>query len=149
MTSARLRLALALFALSGGVSADPGVVEGRWLTQDGDGWIQVSLVGDSLEGRIAGAPPGRESEREVDDLNPDPALRGRPLDGLTIMSGFEYDGDGKWTNGKIYDPNSGKTYKCTATLINPDTLKIRGFLGVSLFGRSETWTRDDPDSDTD
>jgi uncharacterized protein (DUF2147 family) len=148
MTSARLSLALALIALCDGVSADPGAVEGRWLTQDGDGWIQVSLVGDSLEGRIAGAPPGRESEREIDDLNPDPALRGRPLDGLTIMSGFEYDGDGKWTNGKIYDPNSGKTYKCTATLVNAETLKIRGFVGVSLFGRSETWTRDDPDSDT-
>lgn len=149
MTSARLNLALALFALSGMVMADPGAVEGRWLTQDGDGWIQVSLVGDSLEGRIAGAPPGRPTEREVDDLNPDPALRGRPLDGLTIMSGFEHNGDGKWTGGTVYDPNSGKTYRCTVTLINANTLKIRGYLGVSLFGRSETWTRDDPDPDTD
>lgn len=144
MISARLRILLALVSLSGSAIADQGAVEGRWLTQDGDGWIQVSRVGDSIEGIIAGAPPGSPNEREIDDLNPDPALRGRPLDGLTIMRGFVYDGEGKWVNGTVYDPNSGKTYKCTVTLTGADTLKIRGYVGVSLFGRSETWTRDDP-----
>ena len=129
--------------------ADPSAVQGRWLTQDKDGWIRIVLVGESLEGRIAGAPPGSPSEREFDDRNPDPALRTRKLDGLTIMTGFEYDGEGRWKNGTIYDPNSGKTYKCTLTLIDANTVKIRGYIGVSLFGRSETWTRDDPGPDTD
>jgi uncharacterized protein (DUF2147 family) len=119
-------------------------VEGRWLTQEKDGWIRISLVGDSLEGTIAGAPPGSPSERKFDDRNPDPALRNRRLDGLVIMSGFEHDGGRRWKNGTVYDPNSGRTYKCTITQIDDDTLKIRGYIGVSLFGRSETWTRDDP-----
>ena len=123
---------------------DTSAIEGRWLTQEGDGWIRIALVGDSLEGSIAGAPPGSPSEREFDDRNPDPALRERPLDGLTILSGFEYAGDGQWKNGTVYDPNNGKTYKCSITLIDDNTLKLRGYIGISLLGRSETWTRDDP-----
>jgi uncharacterized protein (DUF2147 family) len=119
-------------------------VEGRWLTQDGDGWITIQIVGDSLQGSIAGSPdPEQREEREFDDRNPDPDLRTRRLDGLTIMTGFQYDGDGRWSGGTVYDPNSGKTYKCTITQVNVDTLKMRGFIGISLFGRSETWTRDD------
>ncbi len=119
-------------------------VEGRWLTQEGDGWIRIQIVGDSLEGSVAGSPdPKQREERELDDRNPDPDLRTRRLDGLIIMKGFEYDGDSKWSGGTVYDPNSGKTYKCTVTQVDADTLKMRGFIGISLFGRSETWTRDD------
>jgi uncharacterized protein (DUF2147 family) len=144
-----IRLAcLSLLLCAGPLWADRAAIEGRWLTQEKDGWIRVALVGDSLEGSIAGAPPGSPSEREFDDRNPDPALRSRKLDGLTIMTGFEYDGDGRWKDGTVYDPNSGKTYKCTLTLVDPNTVKIRGYIGVSLFGRSETWTRDDPGPDT-
>lgn len=122
--------------------ADPATVEGRWLTQEQDGWIRLAVVGDTLEGSIAGSPNDDE-EREFDDRNPDPSLRNRRLQGLTIMTGFRYDDDGRWTGGKVYDPNTGKTYKCTVTLLDDNTLKIRGYIGVSLFGRSETWTRDD------
>jgi len=119
-------------------------VEGRWLTQEGDGWIMIQIVGDSLEGSVAGSPdPKQREEREFDDRNPDPNLRTRRLEGLTIMTGFSYDGDGRWSGGTVYDPNSGKTYKCTVKQLDTDTLKIRGFIGISLFGRSETWTRDD------
>jgi uncharacterized protein (DUF2147 family) len=119
-------------------------VEGRWLTQAADGWIRIQIVGDSLKGSIAGSPdPKQRDEREFDDRNPDPNLRTRRLDGLTIMTGFQYAGGGRWTGGRVYDPNSGKTYKCTFTQINANTVKIRGFIGISLFGRSETWTRDD------
>jgi len=119
-------------------------VEGRWLTENGDGWITIQIVGDSLEGSVAGSPePEQDEEREFDDRNPDPNLRTRLLDGLTIMKGFEYDGDGRWSGGTVYDPNSGKTYKCTITQVDANTLKMRGFIGISLFGRSETWTRDD------
>ena len=119
-------------------------VEGRWLTQKGDGWITIQIVGDSLEGSIAGSPdPKQREEREFDDRNPDPNLRTRRLDGLLIMTGFQHAGDGRWTGGRVYDPNSGKTYKCTVKQLDTNTLKIRGFIGISLFGRSETWTRDD------
>jgi uncharacterized protein (DUF2147 family) len=140
---------LALILLSGMLMADQNLVAGRWLTQERDGWIQISIVGESVEGTIAGAPPDSpSSDRKFDDRNPDPSLRNRLLDGLTIMTGFDYTGDGKWKNGTVYDPNTGKTYKCSITLIDDNTLKIRGYIGVSLFGRSETWTRDDPHPDS-
>lgn len=119
-------------------------IEGRWLSGDGDGWIKIELVGDSLIGKIAGSPNDKPGdEPRYDDLNPDPALRDRPLKGLTIMSGFTYDGDGRWVGGNIYDPNSGKTYKATIRQVNADKLKLRGYIGISLFGRTDTWTRDD------
>ena len=118
-------------------------VEGRWLSGDRDGWIEVQLVGDSLIGVIAGSPNTKDVDPpRYDDLNPDPSLRDRPLDGMTIMSDFTYDGGGRWSGGRIYDPNSGKTYKCTLTQVDSNTLKVRGYIGISLFGRSDTWTRD-------
>ncbi len=57
------------------------------------------------------------------------------------MTGFRYAGEDRWTGGEIYDPNSGNTYKGTMRLIDRNTLKLRGYIGISLFGRSDTWTR--------
>ena len=56
----------------------------------------------------------------------------------TWLSG---DGDGKWSGGFIYDPNSGKTYRGKLRLVDTNTLEVRGFIGISLIGRTETWTR--------
>jgi uncharacterized protein (DUF2147 family) len=140
-----LRLTGLLFLFASTLAwADKTDIEGRWLTQKGDGWIRIQIVGDSLEGFVAGSPdPKQREERKFDDRNPDTNLRTRRLEGLTIMTGFEYEGDGHWSGGTIYDPNSGKTYKCTVKQLDANSLKIRGFIGISLFGRSETWTRDD------
>ncbi|MEO1367538.1 MAG: DUF2147 domain-containing protein, partial [Acidobacteriota bacterium] len=60
---------------------------------------------------------------------------------MRILEGFEAEGDGEWSGGTIYDPNNGKTYSCTLELEGADTLKVRGYIGVSLFGRTERWTR--------
>ena len=140
-----LRLTGLLFLFASTLAwADKTDIDGRWLTQKGDGWIRIQIVGDSLEGSVAGSPdPKQREERKFDDRNPDTNLRTRRLEGLTIMTGFEYEGDGHWSGGTVYDPNSGKTYKCTVKQLDANTLKIRGFIGISLFGRSETWSRDD------
>ena len=60
--------------------------------------------------------------------------------GLQILSGFRYAGDGTWEAGKIYDPKNGKTYSCKMRL-DGENLKIRGFIGISLFGRTTVWSR--------
>lgn len=135
---------LCLFALLGSASrsAEQYDVIGLWLTGDGDGWIRIERSGDGLTGTIAGSPTRKPSDPvRYDDLNPDPALRNRPLDGLAILQGFRYDGEGRWSHGTVYDPNSGNTYRATLTLLDSGTLRIRGFIGVTLFGRSDTWTR--------
>ena len=136
--------ALVVVLLPLAAEAEMMSIEGRWLSGDGDGWIDITLVGDKLVGRIAGSPNDQPGDApRYDELNPDPALRGRPLKGLTIMSGFRYDADGRWVDGRIYDPNSGNTYKGTIQQVDANTLKLRGYIGISLFGRTEKWTRDD------
>jgi uncharacterized protein (DUF2147 family) len=68
-------------------------------------------------------------------------LRTRPLKGLENLRGFQYAGDGKWENGNVYDPKTGNDYSCEMTLVNPNTLEVRGFIGISLFGRTDVWKR--------
>jgi uncharacterized protein (DUF2147 family) len=87
-------------------------------------------------------PADREHNPQAADIhNPDPALRGRALCGLTIMSGFRLNGPDRWEGGSLYDPESGNTYTGRVSL-NPDgTLSLRGYVGVPLFGRTEEWTR--------
>ena len=118
-------------------------IEGVWLSADGTGWIEIELGPDGPVGRIAGSPddPDKERPSDLDELNPDPALRERPLMGLAIMDGFTSGSGGKWKNGRIYDPNSGKTYKCKLTQVDSNTLELRGYIGISLLGRTEQWTR--------
>jgi uncharacterized protein (DUF2147 family) len=77
----------------------------------------------------------------VDRKNPDQALRNRRLLGLQIMDGFVYDSESSWDKGRIYDPESGKTYQSKITLVSPHRLKIRGYVGIPLFGRTTTWNR--------
>ena len=117
-------------------------VEGVWVTADGDGWVEITRDGDVFHGAIVGPT----NDGRLDDENPDPKLRSRPLFGLRILEGFKAMSDEKWADGTIYDPNNGKTYSCTLELEDEQTLKVRGFIGVSLFGRTERWTRKTPGS---
>lgn len=82
-----------------------------------------------------GDPPGR-----VCDKCPG-ASKGHPFQGLQIMQGMHADGE-RWSGGTILDPESGDVYKCTMKPVaDGRQLEVRGFLGISLFGRTETWTR--------
>ena len=145
MTSRFRRIALlASIFLSIASQADSATVpvEGVWLSADGTGWIRIEMGPNGPIGIIEGSPdPEQRKKSDKDELNPDPELRDRLLLGLTIMDGFTFAGDGKWKSGRIYDPNSGKTYKCKLTLVDANTLELRGYIGISLLGRTETWMR--------
>ena len=73
------------------------------------------------------------SECDGDDLN-------KPILGMTIIKGLKKDGD-EYNSGKVLDPKNGKLYKCYITLEGNDKLKVRGFIGISLFGRTQYWYR--------
>jgi uncharacterized protein (DUF2147 family) len=122
-------------------AGDMPPVEGTWLSGDGDGWIEITLAGNGLSGIIRGSPNSGNDRPDTDDKNPDPALRSRPLTGLELFEGFSWDGEGRWTGGTIYDPNSGKTYRCIITWVDENTLSVRGFVGIPMLGRTETWKR--------
>ncbi|HTX87733.1 MAG TPA: DUF2147 domain-containing protein [Bacteroidales bacterium] len=78
----------------------------------------------------------------TDNLNPDEKLRQMPLLGLVVLKNFSFDGDNEWEGGTIYDPKNGKTYNCYIKFeAFPNLLKIRGYIGVSLLGRTTYWTK--------
>jgi uncharacterized protein (DUF2147 family) len=60
---------------------------------------------------------------------------------MVLMKDFEYDSKNVWDDGEIYDPKSGKTYSCKMTLTDPRRLEVRGYVGISLIGRTDVWTR--------
>lgn len=124
----------------GGVPGDAQaeLLVGNWLTAKRDGIIQISRRADGhFEGRIVGG----DAPERLDAKNPDPAQRSQKLLGSTILRHMNYDGHGRWSGGTIYDPDSGHTYRCRLELLGQDRLRVRGFLGVAVLGRTQVWTR--------
>lgn len=76
-----------------------------------------------------------------DKHNPNEALRDRPLCGLQILTGFQPANDALWQDGEIYNPDDGLTFSSTMKLSPEGTLKIRGYVGISLFGKTLEWVR--------
>jgi uncharacterized protein (DUF2147 family) len=72
--------------------------------------------------------------------NPDEKMKTQPIVGSVILKGFEFTGK-SWEEGTIYDPNNGKTYSCTIKMKKANELEIRGYIGISLLGRTTVWTR--------
>lgn len=141
--SSQGRLAgILLLALLVNASVAAESIEGVWITADGDGLVEFRFQDERLVGFISGtlSDPDNSEPSRFDDLNPDPALRSRALLGLEIFAKLAPAGENKW-KGEVYDPDSGKTYQCKIELIDDDTLKLRGFIGFSLLGRTETWVR--------
>nr|NQU91464.1 DUF2147 domain-containing protein [Bacteroidota bacterium] len=147
------RFVIILFALlsavfvsnqaSSQVKADD--IVGIWLNEDEDAHIKVENRDGKYYGNIIWLKEPNEEGTDVpklDDENPDPELQKRPVMGLELLNGFEFDGDDEWEDGDIYDPKSGKTYSCYMKFTD-DTkkkLKVRGFIGISLLGRTTYWT---------
>ncbi len=138
-----LLLSLVVAAFSAQAAAKPDDVLGIWKNGEGTGMIQIFKKGDKYYGRlvwlkVANNPDGTP---RTDVNNPEEANRKVALKGLVNMRDFTYAGDNKWEDGKIYDPKNGSDYSCEMTLVDPNTLEVRGFIGVSLFGRTDVWKR--------
>ncbi len=116
---------------------------GKWLNPTGEGQIQIYKKGSQYFGKLAWmkAPNDEATGKPRTDIhNPDAALHQRPLLGLELLKSFVHDGDDVYEDGSIYDPKNGKTYSCKMTL-KGNKLKIRGYIGISLIGRTEVFTR--------
>ena len=110
---------------------------GDWKTADGS-VVRTFPCAASLCIKIVTITP--TAPGTVDFHNPDASLRSRSLCNLEIGSGFALRGDSEASGGRLYDPESGKTYQGNLSL-DGDVLKLRGYVGISLFGRTETWHR--------
>jgi uncharacterized protein (DUF2147 family) len=118
-------------------------ITGIWLTAGKEpAKIQIYKAGEKFYGKIIWLQNTTEKGKPKQDVNnPDKAKRNNPVAGLVILSGFRFNGDDEWNGGDIYDPESGKTYSSHIYLKDSNTLKVRGYVGISLFGRTETWVR--------
>jgi uncharacterized protein (DUF2147 family) len=131
--------------------ADPAdAVLGHWYTAEDSAQVHIERVDGAIVGQLVwldsptydeeGDPEFGEPRRDRE--NPDEALQDRPIIGLGMLKDFTYDeAEAKWTGGTIYDPESGKEYKCQMTLEDPDTLNVRGYIGLPQLGRTEVWRR--------
>lgn len=134
-------ISLLLFFIPSLVMAqDADDVLGYWLTDDGAAKIEIYKENGKYNGKIVWLEePNENGKPKVDKENPEEELRSRPLMGLNLVSGFEFDDD-QWEDGEIYDPKEGKTYSCRMRL-DGDELEVRGYIGMPMFGRTVVWTR--------
>jgi uncharacterized protein (DUF2147 family) len=141
----RLALCLALLSLNAAAAGNPALSQPYpteyWVSQK-DGWtVKTASCGSALCAYLvdfklkANDPPGYQP---MDEHNPDGNKRGERMCGHMMMGGFHpsRDSDVTWDGGWIYDPDHGSTYSGKITLVDKDTVKLRGFLGISLLGKT-------------
>lgn len=116
-------------------------IEGLWFNDNKEAKIQIYKAKDGkFYGKIVWLKePLRNGRPKLDEKNSDKSLKGQPILGLVILKGFTADDD-SYTDGTIYDPDNGKTYDCKMTF-QGQKLSIRGYIGISLFGRTTVWER--------
>ena len=123
-------LAAAAFAfglvLAGSAQASDDAT-GTWRMSNGKVTVRVIPCGAGLCGRVVALKKPRDSEGhlKVDVKNPNPALRQRPVVGITILSNMKASGTGRWS-GTIYNPDDGRTYSSSMQLVGPSTMKVNG-----------------------
>jgi uncharacterized protein (DUF2147 family) len=137
---------LLLLAFQMAFAGNPDDIIGVWKNGEGTGLIQIFKKGDKFYGKLVWLkePTNPDGTPKTDDKNPNEKLRKMPLKGLELLRGFKYSSESKWDGGDIYDPENGKDYSCKMKLTDPNTLEVRGYIGISLIGRTDVWKRQDP-----
>lgn len=133
-----LSLGFVLLSALGLAAQQPAdAILGTYMTEGGKAKIVVSKQGTRYIGTLVWTRRGDV----LDSKNPDKTEAEKKLVGKVILRDLKHDEDADYKGGKIYDPESGKTYSCKATRQADGNLKVRGFIGASLFGRTTLWTR--------
>lgn len=130
------------FAAAPALAADPA--EGIWATPGGSSKVRVApCAADTAKlcGTIVWlkTPKKADGSPVTDGNNPDPKLKSRPIQGMAFLSGFKPAAAGRWTGGKIYNPNDGKTYDSKLAVQPDGTLKVEGC--VLVVCRGQIWNR--------
>ncbi|WP_298688317.1 DUF2147 domain-containing protein [uncultured Sphingomonas sp.] len=118
-------------------SADTAV--GTWRSPTKNAIIDVEKCGASLCGHLVSSDGIKADPGLKDVNNKDPKLQSRPLKGSLMLSGFRRDGN-DWVDGSVYNGNDGRTYGGKITIIDANSIKLRGCVFVPLC-KTETWTR--------
>jgi uncharacterized protein (DUF2147 family) len=138
---------LLVLAATSALAADP---RGVWLTEDKDAALTITECDGQLCGRIIWleSATDRSGSPRRDQENPDPAKQRQRICGLVVITGLEPSGPDTW-DGSVYNPQDGKTYSGNITVLSDTTLKLRAYIGLPIFGKSQTWTRVNPAAASD
>ncbi len=147
--SAGLLLMISVQAMAIAVAAKTKTIEGLWVMPDGSALIEVYKLKQTMAVRIVAlrdttftvadeSSPLGQVRRDIH--NPDARLQNRSLINLNIAWGLTHQA-GRWAGGEIYDPGSGNTYSCELELASDGFLRVRGYMGFSLLGRTLYWQR--------
>ena len=130
---------LGMWAFAGAAQASEAI--GTWRMENGKVTVKVSHCGGNLCGTVVGLRKPRDDKGRprLDKENPNPALRKRPVIGLTILNNMKPRGDGYWT-GTIYNPDDGNTYSSNMTLQNANVMRVKGCV-ASVLCRSMKFIR--------
>jgi uncharacterized protein (DUF2147 family) len=123
---------------------DSNPIVGVWKTGEGNAMVRIYKNGEKFQGKIVWLKEPNDPETgkpKIDKNHPEEANRTRPILGLVNIWGFSQTGKNLWEDGNIYDPKNGNTYSCEIKMINSKVLEVRGYIGVSLLGRTDTWTK--------
>jgi len=122
-----------------------GDITGIWYNEEKSSKLQIYEEGNKFFAKIVWLKEPIDpatGKPKTDHLNPDPKLQSTPRLGLVVLKNFIFDGEDEWKNGTIYDLNNGKTNSCHNHISDsPNVLKIRGYIGISLLGRTTYWTK--------
>jgi uncharacterized protein (DUF2147 family) len=114
----------------------PGAILGRWWTEGKSAIVEFTLAKD---GTYMGVLKwGNKPQKDVN--NKDPKLRDRQVIGIVLMWHLRYEA-GEYVDGYVYNPEDGDVYRMKAAMLAADSLKIRGYVGIALFGQSQVWQR--------
>jgi uncharacterized protein (DUF2147 family) len=140
-----LAASLAVFIFMAPAHAFPTIdpVVGLWYTENKEGGVQFFNCGNEICGRLYYLRDSLDEDGGLsrDIHNPDLSLRDRPLCHLQFIKGFKPDQMGHYADGIIYSPRHGANFNAEMTLLDGNTLKVRGYLLIPLFGESQIWTR--------
>lgn len=142
--AAKLFLAVCLITAISTNAQKADAILGTWVSEDGKSHVKIYREDDGIYGKLVWLKNERHSDGSIkkDEENPDPAKRDRPLKGLVILRELQWDAEEEeWNDGKIYDPKSGNTYDVFARLKDQETLYMKGYVGISMLGRSTEWSR--------
>ena len=125
--------------------AQPAAPAGLWQTVNERGereaLVRITEVAGELRGNVVEvySPPAPSAQPLCEACSG--ALRNQPIVGMEILRGLRWDGE-QYSGGEILDPDEGRAYRCTLRLLQGgERLEVRGYVGISLFGRSQVWLR--------
>ena len=141
----RITLATVIFLAAFGAAAQSPTPVGLWQTVNESGQrealVRITEVDGELRGHVVTvfSPPAPSADPLCEECPGE--LKNKPVVGLRILSGMRRDGE-RYSGGEILDPDNGNLYRCTLRLVDGGRkLEVRGFIGISFFGRTQTWLR--------